>query len=151
MVGMRTWKKAPPELVKTFEHVIVGVPGAQARKMFGYPAAFVNGQMFSGVFQNRMFVRLPEPGKIELIKLGGRPFEPMPGRPMKEYVEVPPALLRSQHALAGWVRRAFDYASSLPPKGTGSAQAASKTGTEPRSKSRTTKTAGRAPGRKRLL
>jgi hypothetical protein len=32
MGGMGVWKKAPPELVKTFEEVITTVPGAQPRK-----------------------------------------------------------------------------------------------------------------------
>ncbi len=117
MGGMGTWKKAPPGLVKTFEEVIATVPGGEPRKMFGYPAAFVNGQMFTGVFQDRLFVRLPESGRTELAKQGGKAFEPMPGRPMREYAEVPPSVLRSKAALAGWVRRAFDYAAALPPKG----------------------------------
>lgn len=117
MDGMRGWKKAPPKLVKIFEDVIATVPGAQPRKMFGYPAAFVHGQMFTGVFQDRLFVRLSESGRAELAKHGGRPFEPMPGRPMREYAEVPSSVLRSRPALAGWVRRAFDYAASLPAKG----------------------------------
>jgi len=116
MGEMGVWKKAPSELVKTFEEVIAAVPGAQPRRMFGYPAAFVNGQMFTGVFQDRLFVRLSESDRAELAKRGGKPFVPMPGRPMREYVEVPPALLRSRSALVGWVRRAFDYASSLPGK-----------------------------------
>ena len=117
MGGMGAWKKAPPELVKTFEEVIATVPGAQQRKMFGYPAAFVNGQMFTGVFQDRLFIRLPESGRAELAKQGGKPFEPMPGRPMREYGEVPPGVLRSKTTLAGWMRKAFAYASSLPAKG----------------------------------
>ena len=134
MGGMATWKKAPPELVKAFEDAIATVPGAQPRKMFGYPAAFVNGQMFTGVFQDRLFVRLPESGRAELERLGGKPFEPMPGRPMREYAEVPFGVLRSKTALADWIRRAFDYASALPAKGTAK-----------------TKTARRATGRKGRL
>jgi TfoX/Sxy family transcriptional regulator of competence genes len=140
MGGMGAWKKAPPKLVKTFEEVMAAVPGAQPRKMFGYPAAFVNGQMFTGVFQDRLFVRLPEAGRAELVKQGGRPFEPMPGRPMREYAEVPPAVLRSMPALAGWVRRAFAYASSLPPKGPAKVKRASKA-----------ESARKAPGRRGRL
>ena len=34
------------------------LPEAQVRKMFGFPAAFVNGQMFSGLYDDYMFVRL---------------------------------------------------------------------------------------------
>lgn len=70
--AMGAWKKAPRELIKTFEDALATVPGAQMRKMFGYPAAFVNGQMFTGVFQDRVFVRLSELERAELTKQGGR-------------------------------------------------------------------------------
>jgi TfoX/Sxy family transcriptional regulator of competence genes len=30
---------------------VAALPEIQQRKMFGYPAAFVNGHMFAGVFQ----------------------------------------------------------------------------------------------------
>jgi TfoX/Sxy family transcriptional regulator of competence genes len=152
MGEMGVWKKAPSELVKTFEEVIAAVPGAQPRRMFGYPAAFVNGQMFTGVFQDRLFVRLSESDRAELAKRGGKPFEPMPGRPMREYVEVPPALLRSRSALVGWVRRAFDYTSSLPGKRSAKAGAAAKARKTPASKNGPkAKTAGSDSGRKGRL
>jgi TfoX/Sxy family transcriptional regulator of competence genes len=140
MGGMGAWKKAPPELVKTFEEVLGTIPGAQPRRMFGYPSAFVNGQMFTGLFQDRMFVRLSEAGRAELAKQGGKPFEPMSGRPMREYAEVPASMLRSKTALVGWVRRAFDYAASLPAKGPSKTKSPS-----------TAKPAGKAAGRKGRL
>jgi len=140
MGGIGAWKKAPPELVKTFEEVLGTIPGAQQRKMFGYPSAFVNGQMFTGVFQDRIFVRLSEAGRAELAKQGGKPFEPTPGRPMREYAEVPPSMLRSTTALAGWVRKAFAYASSLPAKGPAKTKSSS-----------TAKPARKAAGRKGRL
>ena len=45
--GMPKWTKAPDALVALFGDAIKGLPGVEARKMFGYPAAFVNGNMFS--------------------------------------------------------------------------------------------------------
>lgn len=56
--------------------------------MFGYPAAFVNGNMFTGVFADRVFVRLPADELAEAARLGGKLLEPMPGRPMKAYTEI---------------------------------------------------------------
>lgn len=116
MAKMGPWKKAPQELVDLFARALEGVPGAQPRKMFGYPAAFVNGQMFTGLFADRMFLRLDEAGREEMRRLGGGPFEPMPGRPMREYAVVAPAVLRSKVKLDAWLRRSFEYAASLGPK-----------------------------------
>jgi len=116
MAKMRPWKKAPQELVDLFTDALKGVPEAQPRKMFGYPAAFVNGQMFTGLFADQMFLRLDEAGREEMARLGGGSFEPMPGRPMREYAVVAPAVLRSRPKLSAWLTRSFEYASSLGPK-----------------------------------
>jgi len=45
-----------------------------------------------------------------------RPFEPTPGRGMREYVVAPETLADQPVALRGWVGKAFRYASSLPAK-----------------------------------
>lgn len=113
---MMKWRKPSAELIKTFEEVTPGSP-ATPRKMFGFPAAFVNGNMFMGLHQEDMLLRLPEDSRAELLKMdGARIFEPMPGRPMREYVVVPPALLKDHGKLAQWAKRALEYGLSLPPK-----------------------------------
>ena len=43
-------------------------------------------------------------------------FEPMPGRPMREYVVVPNELIQSITELKGWIAKSFTYASSIPKK-----------------------------------
>jgi TfoX/Sxy family transcriptional regulator of competence genes len=114
---MPSWEKAPPELVERFHAALPDDPRVERRKMFGYDCAFVKGQMFAGLFQRDMMMRLAEADRGALLAIpGAARFEPMPGRPMKEYVRVPPALLGDRHALAGWVRRSFAYAASLPAK-----------------------------------
>jgi TfoX/Sxy family transcriptional regulator of competence genes len=110
------WKKSPPELVALFEAVLAAEPRAERRAMFGYPAAFANGNMATGLHQDDWMVRLDEAGRAALAAKGGRPFEPMPGRPMREYVVLPAAVQRDRRALARWVARALDYTSALPPK-----------------------------------
>ena len=110
------WQKSPQELTDLFETVFPDPPAAQ-RKMFGYPAGFVNGNMFMGLFQDQMILRLPEDGRQELIrKHGAKVFEPMPGRPMKEYVSLPRSLMDDRKELAAWVSKALDYGASLKPK-----------------------------------
>jgi len=114
--GKMTWQKAPPELVARFNEAVVGLAGAEVRKMFGYPAAFANGHMFTGLFADQWMIRLPEDARTELATLGGGPFEPMPGRPMREYVSLPAALIADPAALAPWLERALSVVLELPPK-----------------------------------
>ncbi|HEX2194585.1 MAG TPA: TfoX/Sxy family protein [Candidatus Limnocylindria bacterium] len=110
------WAKAPPELVETFTTAVAELGGAQQRKMFGYPAAFANGNMFTGIYQDRWFVRLGEDDRRRLAAAGGSTFEPMRGRPMREYLELPASVLSDDAARADWLQRSLAYALSLPPK-----------------------------------
>jgi TfoX/Sxy family transcriptional regulator of competence genes len=111
------WKKSPPALIEAFDAALPRDPRAERRSMFGYPCAFVHGQMFTGLHEDRMIVRLDDRGRTELLAIpGAEPFEPLPGRLMKEYVVVPPRIVESGLALREWVERAFAYALTLPPK-----------------------------------
>jgi TfoX/Sxy family transcriptional regulator of competence genes len=83
--------------------------------MFGYPAAFVGGNMFTALHEHRLIVRLPENARAELTFRGGTSFAPM-GRPMREYLVVPPAMEPDRRALRTWMSRALDYAATLPKK-----------------------------------
>jgi TfoX/Sxy family transcriptional regulator of competence genes len=115
--GMPKWTKAPPALVERFDELIASFPAAHKRTMFGYPVAFVAGQMCIGLFQDRMMMRLSEADRELLIREHGAVrFEPMPGRPMREYVEVPEKILRNPESIRDWASRSVRYASSLPPK-----------------------------------
>src|SRR6202049_4576359 len=110
------WRKSPQELIDLFATVVPGPPAVQ-RKMFGYPAGFINGNMFMSLFQDDMILRLPESLREEFLKVdGAKIFEPMPGRPMREYVAVPTRVIANQKELASWVSRALEYGASLKPK-----------------------------------
>jgi TfoX/Sxy family transcriptional regulator of competence genes len=110
------WHKSPPELVEIFDAVAPGPPAVR-RSMFGYPAAFVNGNMFMGLHQSNMVLRLGEESRQEFLNLpGAHTFEPMAGRPMREYVVVSPSLLGDHDRLKPWVKRALEYGASLKPK-----------------------------------
>jgi len=112
-----TWRKSPEELVQKFGELVPRDPRVEQRKMFGYPAAFAGGNMFMGLHQDKLILRLPETQYADLLSLDGASvFEPMPGRPMREYVVVPPALLSDSDAIQLWTARALDYVASLPDK-----------------------------------
>jgi TfoX/Sxy family transcriptional regulator of competence genes len=124
------WQKSSQVLVDLFQSVMPGPPAVQ-RKMFGYPAGFVNGNMFMGLFQESMILRLPTGPREEFSKNhDARIFEPMAGRPMREYAEVPQQVMRDRKELTRWVARAYEYGASLKPKS--SAGKSKKTPSKPR-------------------
>src|SRR5687767_14379457 len=47
---MPPFEKSPPELVDRFDAVAGRFPTAERRKMFGYPALFVGGNLVTGLF-----------------------------------------------------------------------------------------------------
>jgi TfoX/Sxy family transcriptional regulator of competence genes len=99
-----------------FESVVPEHPDVQVRPMFGQVSAFVNGNMFMGVFGTDVFVRLPEEDGAALLKAGGHAFEPMKGRPMRGYVILPDAWQRRRGKVKEWAARSLDWAEELPPK-----------------------------------
>jgi len=85
--------------------------------MFGNESAFVNGNMFYGLFGNDLFVRLSDEDRKELLEnKGSSLLEPMKGRPMKEYVVLPRAWMDQPETLQRWVSRSLQWASQLPEK-----------------------------------
>jgi TfoX/Sxy family transcriptional regulator of competence genes len=93
-------------------------PALELKAMFGNLAAFVrsNEQMCAGLFGASVGLRLGENDRAELFAIdGAAPFGPE-GRPMKEYVAIPPAWRESGDDVDGWIDRAIDHTQSLPPK-----------------------------------
>ena len=111
-----TWKKASAETVERFHGAVAGIVGLEVRKMFGYPAGFVGGNMAVGVFRDTLLVRLPEPERAERLAEGWSLFEPMPGRPMREYVALPESVAADPVETRHWMERAAAYGRTLPPK-----------------------------------
>jgi TfoX/Sxy family transcriptional regulator of competence genes len=110
------WEKSPEALVERFGHVLDRFPEAQRRKMFGYPAAFIGGNMVTGLHQQDWVVRLSEEDQRAARAAGAETFEPMAGRPMKAFVKLPSVVLEDDEALADWVGRAVANGRSMPPK-----------------------------------
>lgn len=113
------WKKAPEWLKETFAELVPDDPRVERRQMFGYPCAFANGNMFIGLHEERMVVRLPEEARERFREeTGATPFEPFEGREMKQYSVVPEALLKGRRdELKPWLQRSLTYVTEeLPPK-----------------------------------
>lgn len=111
---MPAFEKTPPKVAAAFEAALPR--GAELRKMFGYPAFFSGGNMFAGTFGPNVVVRLPDDERAKALTEGCSKFEPMPGRPMKEYVTVPAKAVADPVALRRWIGRAAAYGASLPAK-----------------------------------
>jgi hypothetical protein len=114
--AMPSFTKSPPELVDRFGAVLEGYPNAVRKKMFGYPAAFVGGNMATGLFADQWVVRLPDDQIAAAKAAGAGSFEPMPGKPMKSFVVIPSAEVDDDTALRGWVERGLAHAASMAPK-----------------------------------
>ena len=113
------WEKPSAEIISTFEKIVPVIAGVEKRKMFGLPCVFINSNMFMGVHQNNIVLRLPLGDREAFLKLeGAQVFEPQPGRIMKEYVVFPEWLFENNSVdiLNDWIYKSFEYAASLPPK-----------------------------------
>ena len=87
--------------------------------MFWYPAYFINGNMFTGVHGDKLFLRLSDSDVTDIVKncIEVTSFEPMPGRAMKSYVVLPKTVYFNNKLFAEWLDKSITYVSSLPAKG----------------------------------
>lgn len=85
----------------------------EVKPMFGQLGAFVNGNMFAGLFGSSVGVKLDPESAEELAGLGAGPFGPEE-RPMGGYLALPESF--GDDEAATWVARAATYVATLPPK-----------------------------------
>jgi TfoX/Sxy family transcriptional regulator of competence genes len=105
---MAKWQKSDPELVAAFDAALPLTAGVERRQMFGCPCAFIHGNLFAGVHEQRLFLRLPSEAAL-------RPFSPM-GAASKSYAAIEDALDCEPREFREWIARAFAYTQALPPK-----------------------------------
>src|SRR5262245_7306049 len=97
-----------------FHDLAPDAPGVEVKPMFGNLGAFVNGNMFMGLFGSDIGVKLPDDQVDELLALpGSGPFGP-PERPMGGYATLPAGW--SKREAAPWVDKALAHVGALPPK-----------------------------------
>ena len=96
-----------------FESLVPADARVAVKPMFGNLGAFVNGNMFMGLFGSSIGIKLDDPAQAELSKAGGGPFGPAE-RPMGGYLSLPttlPRLKRSSGSPGRW-----NTSAALPPK-----------------------------------
>ena len=115
----RTMPKIPKPTEETkefFRSVVPEHPAVAVKPMFGNLSAFVNGNMFAGIYGADVFVRVSEKDDAALRKAGGGPFEVMPGRAMGGYTMLPEAWRTDRKKVTSWIEKSLAYAETLPPK-----------------------------------
>lgn len=114
---MPKFEKSSPKLVARFDAAAARFPEAERRKMFGYPALFVGGNLVTGLFAETWMIRLGDEDRAALQSMpGAGPFEPMPGKPMKGYATLPSDVVADDAQLDDWIRRSIAFGRSLPAK-----------------------------------
>ena len=97
-----------------FSALVPDAPQVEVKPMFGNLGAFVNGNMFMGLFGSDVGIKLPEADQQELLgEPGAGPFGPSE-RPMAGYVTVPAGW--SSEAAGDWIGRSLEYVAGMPPK-----------------------------------
>ena len=101
-----------------YEKLIATNPKAE-RKGAIMPYTSVNGHMFSFLTkEGRLALRLPEGEREGFLKKYKTKLCEQHGTVLKEYVEVPEALLAKTGELKKFFEASYDYVSSLKPKPT---------------------------------
>ena len=109
---MKLPKPSDDDLAR-FRSLVPDDPRVEVKPMFGQLGAFVNGNMFMGLFGSAVGVKLAEADRAALLKKpGAGPFGPEE-RPMNGYVTLPAGTAKQ----AGpWVAKALEHVAALPPK-----------------------------------
>lgn len=115
--GRMAWAKASGQLIAMLETKASRLT-VEKRKMFGSTCWFANGNMFAGVHEESVILRMSEADRKEIIAAHDEVglFEPMPGRKMREYLAIPSTLANDEKRFDGWLKRSHRFAASLLPK-----------------------------------
>ncbi len=103
-------------IAKRLRHVYKDVANVVEKKAFGGTAFMVNGHMSCGVIKDKLMVRVgPEQYEKALKRTHARKMD-FTGRPMKGFVFVVPAGIKTSRDLKSWVNLSLKFVDSLPPK-----------------------------------
>ena len=91
-------------------------PTTSSKKMFGGVCHLLNGNMFCGVLEDSLILRLGEDKAKEALKCSQvRPFD-VTGKPMKGWIMIDQAAISTEEELQNWLNLAREFAQTLPPK-----------------------------------
>jgi len=96
-----------------FRSLVPDDPRVEVKPMFGNLGAFVNGNMFMGLFGSDIGLKLPAEQAEHVAESGGGPFGPAE-RPMAGYVSLPAAITDPE--ATSLITESLCYVGALPPK-----------------------------------
>jgi TfoX/Sxy family transcriptional regulator of competence genes len=97
-----------------FTALVPADPRVEIKPMFGNLGAFVNGNMFMGLFGADVGVKLASDDLEDLLaRPGAGPFGPAE-RPMGGYATLPADLAAAD--AHEWTGKALEYVGAMPPK-----------------------------------
>ncbi len=115
---MADWPKKDEALIERIDGLLSIAP-VRRKNMFGTSAWFLesNDMMFAGAWGEGIMVRIGEEQTKLLIDSGeADAFDPMGGKPMREYVLLDGERIAEDDDLLNWLDQASEFASTLPPK-----------------------------------
>jgi TfoX/Sxy family transcriptional regulator of competence genes len=96
----------------TFRALVPEDARVEIKPMFGNLGAFVNGNMFMGLFGADIGVKLAGSDADSLARVeGAGPFGPEE-RPMSGWLTLPPSVA----ADSPWIAKALEFVAAMPPK-----------------------------------
>jgi len=105
-----------PEVIAAYETALPDDIRVERKKMFGSPCAFVNRQMFFGIFEESIVARVgPERVQALSEQAGMQVFTLSPGKQWKDYVQMD--LTVDPTIFAELASEALSWAAALPKKG----------------------------------
>jgi TfoX/Sxy family transcriptional regulator of competence genes len=112
--------KASDQDKERFRSLVPDHPDVAVKPMFGNLGAFVNGNMFAGLFGPTIGIKLSPEDREELESSERTvPFGPA-DRPMGGYTGLPEMWNEEGDGddarAKAWIHKAFEYISTLPPK-----------------------------------
>ena len=112
--------KATEEDKERFRQVMPDHPDVVVKPMFGNLGAFVNGNMFAGLFGPVIGVKLSDEDRVMLESSERtQPFGPA-DRPMAGYSGLPEVWNEEGDGddarAKAWTTKAYEYVATLPPK-----------------------------------
>jgi hypothetical protein len=105
-------------LAQRIRDALEGHTGIAEKKMFGRIAFLRDGLMLAGVSGKSLMARIGPAAYEESLRRQHVREMNFTGKPMKGYVFVEEAGLRTAKDLEYWVQRCEEFVATLPPKGT---------------------------------
>lgn len=104
------------ELNARINNAIARWKNTTSKKMFGGICYLLNGNMFCGIQNDALIVRLSETMAEQALQQSHiKPFSPT-GKSMKSWVLVQQQALQTENDLKKWLQQAKQFTKSLPAK-----------------------------------